>query len=81
MQELLRQIDLEYYRSLRLLIVHAELKQLRQARPASTGVRQQRRPHVSSGTPDAGVITRRNASLPSESQNEGFVPIGNGVRP
>jgi len=30
MQELLRQIDLEYYRSVRLLIVRAKLQQLRQ---------------------------------------------------
>jgi hypothetical protein len=34
-QELLQQIDLDYYRSARLLIAHAELEQLRQERPAS----------------------------------------------
>jgi len=39
MQELLQQIDLDYYRSVRLLIVHAELDQLRQGRPASVDVR------------------------------------------
>jgi hypothetical protein len=35
MQELLQQMDLDYYRSVRLLIAHAELEQLRQQRPAS----------------------------------------------
>jgi hypothetical protein len=35
MQELLQQIDLDYYRSARLLIAHAELEQLRQERRAS----------------------------------------------
>jgi hypothetical protein len=35
MQELLQQIDLDYYRSVRLLIARAELEQLRQERPAS----------------------------------------------
>jgi hypothetical protein len=39
MQELLQQIDLDYYRSARLLIAHAELDQLRQGRPASVDVR------------------------------------------
>jgi hypothetical protein len=34
-QELLQQIDLDYYRSVRLLIVHAELEQLRQELPSS----------------------------------------------
>ena len=35
MEELLQQIDLDYYRSVRLLIAHAELEKLRQERPAS----------------------------------------------
>jgi hypothetical protein len=35
MRELLQQIDLDYYRSVRLLIAHAELEQLRQKRLAS----------------------------------------------
>jgi hypothetical protein len=39
MPEFLQQIDLDYYRSVRLLIVHAELDQLRQGRPASVDVR------------------------------------------
>jgi hypothetical protein len=34
MQELLQQIDLDYYRSARLLMAHAELEHLRQERPA-----------------------------------------------
>ena len=35
MQELLQKIDPDYYRSVRLLIVHAELDKLREGRPAS----------------------------------------------
>jgi hypothetical protein len=66
MQEFLRQIDLEYYRSTRLLIVHAEIEQLRQVRPESTGVGARRRPRVSSGTPDVGAITRRTLAADGE---------------
>jgi hypothetical protein len=66
MQELLQQIDLEYYRSARLLIVHAELEQLRRAGPASTGAGARRRQRVSNGTPDAGVIARRTATKDGE---------------
>jgi hypothetical protein len=32
MQEFLQEIDLDYYRSARLLLVHAELEELRQER-------------------------------------------------
>jgi len=35
MHELLETIDLDYYRSARLLIVHDEIERLRQAGPAS----------------------------------------------
>jgi hypothetical protein len=41
MQELLQQIDLDYYRSARLLIVRAELEQLRQGHSAFTDVERQ----------------------------------------
>jgi hypothetical protein len=46
MQELLQQIDLDYYRSARLLIAHAELEQLRQVRSASADVERRRRGSV-----------------------------------
>lgn len=38
MQELLQQIDLDYYRSAQLLIVRAELEELRQERSALADV-------------------------------------------
>jgi hypothetical protein len=41
MQELLQQIDLDYYRSARLLIVRAELEQLRQGHSALADVERQ----------------------------------------
>jgi hypothetical protein len=66
MQEFLRQIDLEYYRAARLLIVHAELEKLRQVRPASTDVGARRRPRMGSGTPDVGAITRRAMTADGE---------------
>jgi hypothetical protein len=48
MQELLQQIDPDYYRSARLLIVRAELKRLRQGRSAFVDV--ERRSKISLGT-------------------------------
>jgi hypothetical protein len=55
MQELLQQIDPDYYRSARLLIVRAELKQLRQGRPAFVDVeRQSKIPLGMSRSPDSG---------------------------
>jgi hypothetical protein len=48
-QELLQQIDLDYYRSVRLLIVHAELEQLREERPASGDLERRRCPRLMLG--------------------------------
>jgi hypothetical protein len=42
MQELLQQIDTDYYRSARLLLVHAELEQLRQESLEITDLKRQR---------------------------------------
>jgi hypothetical protein len=64
MQELLQQIDLDYYRSVRLLIVHAELEQLRQERPASD-LERRGRPRVDQVAEDVGLITRC-AARPAE---------------
>jgi hypothetical protein len=47
MRELLQEIDLDYYRSARLLLVHAELEELRQERLAGEI---KRRSRISSGT-------------------------------
>ena len=49
MQELLQQIDLDYYRSAQLLIVRAELEQLRQGRSALADV--ERRSKIPLATP------------------------------
>jgi hypothetical protein len=64
-QELLQQIDLDYYRSARLLIVHAELEQLRQERPDSGDIERCRRPRIEEVAADAGLTTRR-AAHPAE---------------
>ena len=54
MQELLQQIDPDYYRSARLLIVRAELEQLRQWRLASLDVeRRSKIPLGMSRSPDS----------------------------
>jgi hypothetical protein len=42
MEELLQQIDLDFYRSARLLIVHAEIAHLRQSSSPSADVERQR---------------------------------------
>jgi hypothetical protein len=63
MQELLQQIDLDYYRSARLLIVHAELEQLRQERSASADAERRQRPRTDNESGDVGVSTRRAARL------------------
>jgi hypothetical protein len=42
MQELLLQIDLDFYRSAQLLIVHAEIEHLRQSSSPSADVERQR---------------------------------------
>jgi hypothetical protein len=65
MQELLLQIDLDYYRSVRLLIVHAELEQLRQERPASDDLERRGRPRVDQVAEDVGLTTRC-AARPAE---------------
>ena len=53
MQELLQQLDLDYYRSAQLLIVRAELEQLRQGRPALADVeRRSNAPLVTSRSVD-----------------------------
>jgi len=48
-EELLQQIDLDYYRSVRLLIVHAELEQLRQDCPTSGDRERRRGPRIDVG--------------------------------
>jgi hypothetical protein len=55
-QELLEQIDPDYYRSARLLIVHAALEHLRQERQTSSdsGARQDSR--LNGGPRQAGVM-------------------------
>lgn len=63
MQELLHHIDLDYYRSTRLLIVHAELEQLRQERQASAAVDRRRPPGKDNGSGQVGSITARTARL------------------
>jgi hypothetical protein len=62
-QELLQQIDLDYYRSVRLVIVHAELEQLRQERPTSGDPERRRCPRIDAGAEDVGLATRRAARL------------------
>jgi hypothetical protein len=42
MQELLQQIDLDFYRSVRLLIVHAEIEHLRQRGSTSADIGRRR---------------------------------------
>jgi hypothetical protein len=61
MQEPLQQIDLDYYRSVRLLIVHAELEQLRQERPGSDDLERRRPPRI-----DEVGLTTRCAASPAE---------------
>jgi len=54
MQELLRQIDLEYYRSARLLIVRAKLQQLRQESLALANVERKKAAPRAGGLSSAG---------------------------
>jgi hypothetical protein len=63
MQELLQQIDLDYYRSARLLIVHAELEQLRQECSAAADAERRRPPRTDNESRDLGITTRRAARL------------------
>lgn len=49
MQELLHQIDTDYYRAAQLLIVHAELEQLRRRRSSMADV--ERRSKIPLGMP------------------------------
>jgi hypothetical protein len=56
MRELLQQIDLDYYRSARLLMVHAELEHLRAERPADA-----KRPRIDSRQADVRIVTARAA--------------------
>jgi hypothetical protein len=51
MQELLQQIDPDYYRSARLLLVHCELEELRHERSAIIDVK--RRSNIPFGTPQS----------------------------
>jgi hypothetical protein len=62
-EELLQQIDLDYYRSARLLSVHAELEQLRQERPTSGDLERRRCPRIDVGAEDVSLTTRRAARL------------------
>lgn len=54
MQEFLQEIDLDYYRSARLLLVHAELEELRQERLAADI---QRRRKIPFGTSHSAIKT------------------------
>jgi hypothetical protein len=62
-EELLQQIDLDYYRSVRLLIVHAELEQLRQDCPTSGDLEGRRGARIDVGVEDVSLTTRRAARL------------------
>ncbi len=62
MQELLQQIDSDYYRSVRLRVVRAELEQLRQERSASADTERRESTRTDSESGDVGITTRR-ASL------------------
>jgi hypothetical protein len=62
-EELLQQIDLDYYRSVRLLIVHAELEQLRKDCPTSSDLERRRGPRIDVGAEDVNLTTRRAARL------------------
>lgn len=57
MQEFLQEIDLDYYRSARLLLVHAELEELRQERLAADI---QRRREIPFGTSHSADKTEGN---------------------
>jgi hypothetical protein len=59
MQDLLQQIDLDYYRSVRLLIAYAELEQLRGVGPATVELESRRRPRICNGAEAVGLTTRR----------------------
>jgi hypothetical protein len=61
MRELLQQIDLDYYRSVRLLIAHAELEQLREGCPASSHVGRWGSPRTDNESVDVNIATRRAA--------------------
>jgi hypothetical protein len=67
MQELLQQIDLDYYRSVRLLIVHAELEQLRQERPASADLERRGCGRIDDGAEDVDLPARRAVRLAEHS--------------
>jgi len=58
-RDLLQQIDLDYYRSVRLLIVHAELEHLRGVSSASVELESRRRPRMGNGAEAVGLTTRR----------------------
>ena len=58
MQELLQQIDLDFYRSVQLLIVHAEIEHLRQNNSPSADVEKQRE------IPIGGTSSSAENSLP-----------------
>jgi hypothetical protein len=62
-QELLQQIDLDYYRSVRLLIVQADLEQLRQNRAASADRERRRRQRIDDVAGDAALATHGAALL------------------
>jgi hypothetical protein len=65
MRELLQNIDIDYYRSAQLLIVHAELERLRQEPPASADVKRRGCPRNDNESADVSSVTRRTA-LPAE---------------
>jgi hypothetical protein len=61
MQELLEEIDADYYRTARLLIVRAELEQLRRRSPTAAGA----------------TGRRKVASSPTDGGGRQFVPAAN----
>lgn len=61
MQELLQQIDIDYFRAARLLIVHAELERLRQERPALADAKSRGSQRTDNESGDVGTIPGRAA--------------------
>jgi hypothetical protein len=57
-QELLQQIDLNYYRSAQLLIVHAELEQLRRESAATADFDRRTGPRIDNRAEVIGLAAR-----------------------
>lgn len=73
MQELLQQIDLDYYHSVRLLIVHAELKLLRQERTAPVDLERHRALRIDELAEDLGRMS-------SESVGDEYLALRNDLK-